>query len=378
MSTSNLLETMEIDHDFQETRRSRPRKPHLLEYTSKLEIQRTLSGEPQEYGRGAWSAVYKAFARSQDAPQIGLGIGLPTPPTSPESAPQLLAVKAPLRRDAHAVLRDEALTLSHVGSIPDHEEHVVPFYGFLSSTDSLVLQAVPLTLSSYVEGATASNIPSTSTMFDPIIGMRAWKSLAQQLIGSIAWLHGEAGVVHGDIKPQNVLLRPYFPVSQKAAENTFPFTPLFADFSSSYVLSQSEPSPSALSALTAQYTAPEILAALTKPHLSSVPTPASDVFSLAVTLVAVATGDLRVYPATSEMQRLYMAKSDGYRVLDHVRNGPQGSRVPRRGMVEQIVEKAVLKDGMGRVDAMKWVEVVEAVYSEGPQKKAPVKKGWLS
>jgi len=310
--------------------------------------------------------VYKASACDVIAPRFGL----PSPASSPTSSPsRVLAVKTPLRRDANAILRDEALTLSHIVSVADHEDHVVPFYGFLASTSSLVMSAVPITLSSYVDDARARNPFSTRTMFDPVVGMRAWQSLAQSLIQSLAWLHEEADVVHGDVKPQNILLRPTTEQREESSDNTFPFDPLFADFSSSYVLSFKEPSPNALSALTPQYTAPELLSALTKPDVSSIPTPATDVFSLAVTLIASATGDLRVYPAPSEMQRLYMAKSDGNRVLEHVRNGPQGSRVPRRGMVEQIVEKAVLKNGMGRIDAGRWAEVVEVALKGEPEKR---------
>jgi hypothetical protein len=57
-------------------------------------------------------------------------------------------------------------------------------------------------------------------------------------------------------------------------------------------------------------------------------------------------------------QRQAMA-TQGWEVLNHVRNGDQGQRVPRYGVVDRVLEKAVLKAGMGRIDATAWATLVE-------------------
>lgn len=52
-----------------------------------------------------------------------------------------------------------------------------------------------------------------------------------------------------------------------------------------------------------------------------------------------------------------MAKQ-GWNVLDFVRNGEGGMRVPRSGLVERLVEGAVREVGKGRLGALEWRELV--------------------
>lgn len=336
-----------------------------LEYDSEFEILKESSGRPREYGRGVWSVVYKATSQRPIQPSSVLL----TPPTSP-AAPfaRLLAIKFPLRRDAHPILHNEALLLTYLAKVPEYDRHVTPFYGYVSSIHSLVLAAIPQSLSSHITTCSANTRAtfSTRTMFNPVLGStRAWLVLAQRLIDGLDWLHEEAETVHGDIKPQNILLRPRQSVDLDRDDH-FPYDPLFADFSSSHHLTKPLPA-MPLSAITPSYTAPELLSALKSPG-TVLPTKAGDVFSLAVTLLAAATGDLLVYPGASEMQRLAMAR-EGHHVLDFVRSGPNGSRVPRNGPVQTVVERAVLKEGVGRISAEMWMDVVQGVVMGEPEKK---------
>ncbi|KAE8350441.1 kinase-like domain-containing protein [Aspergillus coremiiformis] len=333
----------------------RPTSP--LQYSDELEFQYDPRGRPVEFGHGVWSVVYKASSRlSSKSP-------LMTPPSSPSGGGRVVAVKYPIRRDAHAVLDAEALMLTRLSRVPGSERHIIPFHGYISGSHSIVMSAVPLSLSTYIEEQAdlAQKHKSTRTMFDPVEGMVQWQGLAKKLVAGLRWLHTEGQIVHGDIKPHNILLksRP----TKNGVES--PFEPLFVDFSSAHdiigaSLSAEKETGASLMALTPPFAAPELLSvtSLTTPGTS--PAPASDVFSLAVTLLAAATGDLLLYPGTSNMQRLAMAR-EGHRVIDFVRSGPNGSRVPRNGLVEQTIRPAVLKDPAQRIQPNEWVELVAAL-----------------
>jgi len=76
-----------------------------------------------------------------------------------------------------------------------------------------------------------------------------------------------------------------------------------------------------------------------------------------------------VYPG-SVFQRQLMA-TQGWMILNHVRSGEQGARVPRLGVVERVLERAVLQAGMGRVSALTWLEIVANIgRGEEPIKKS--------
>lgn len=338
-----------------EAPRSNPRSSGTLEFSYDLEIERDgQSGRFVEFGQGVWSTVYKASTRwVSDAPALALTL---TPPPSPVASSRILAVKVPLRRDAEPVLAAEAHVLSQVTAKPSADKYIVPFYGFLTASSSIVMSAIPLALSAHVEECAlqAKENFSTKTMIEPVLSMPCWGSLAAQLINGLHWLHTAAGVVHGDIKPHNILLR-------RANSAEFPFEALFADFSSAHSISLEESNylgGVALSAVTPPFAAPELMtvAAMKSTGLS---TPASDVFSLALTLLAAATGDLLLYPGTSSMQRLAMSR-EGYRVLDFVRSGNHGTRVPRRGLVERTIAPAVVKNPSDRVKTGAWLDILNS------------------
>lgn len=333
----------------------------VIECPFKIEIIKDSAGREQVFGRGAWSTVYRAIARERTKLMDSI---LPTPPSSPVAfVPLIVAVKMPARKDAQPILRNEGVVLSHIVRSECSDRFVVPFYGCQSSTASLVLGPVPLNLHDFIESGAAQSQRPTWPAPDPVIGSTtAWMSLAEHTIAGLAWLHtkaGGAGVVHGDIKPGNILLLP-----DLHAEPDFPFTPLYADFSSSWLLSEPTITPNTLSAVTREYTAPELLSSKVLNDPNSVASTASDVFSLAVTLLVAATGELMVYPG-SMWQRQAMAVQ-GWEVLNHVRNGDQGHRVPRHGVVDRALERAVLKAEMGRIDATRWATLVEQMRSGEP------------
>ncbi|KKK20170.1 hypothetical protein ARAM_007284 [Aspergillus rambellii] len=331
------------------------------QFAQELEYQLDPRGRPVEFGRGAWSVVHKALS-STPADESHSPT---TPPSSSAPVGRVVAVKSPARRDAHAVLHAEALALTRASLVPGSEHHLVPFHGYIADSHSIVMSAVPLSLSSYIEDKAriAQQNKSTKTMFDPVQGMAQWHDLAKKLVTGLSWLHSGPQLVHGDIKPHNLLLQPRPSVGDDPDSAEFPYEPLFADFSSSHPITppaSEKATATSLTALTPPFAAPELLcvSSLSSPDVA--PTPASDVFSLAVTLLAAATGDLLLYPGTSSMQRLAMAR-EGHRVIEFTRSGPNGSRVPRNGTVEKILKPATSKDPIERILPGEWVQLAQTV-----------------
>lgn len=315
----------------------------------------------EEYGRGAWSIVYRAFQCSESEP---FPPALLTPPTSPiitstptNNVKRILAIKAPSRRDAHKVLDSEARILTYLHASPLAENYLVPFHGYDGPAHRIIMSPVPLSLESHAKIAaiTARANFSTRTMFDPVIGTSQWAHLATHLIAGLDFLHSKS-CVHGDIKPANILLHP-----SSDPDNPDAYTPLYADFSSSSVTASTS-SPEQVSALTPDYTSPELLLSLSNGQAFITPT--SDVYALAVTLIMAATGESPYSGARMEVQKLSMCRQG--KPLDFARNGEQGSRILKNREVNKALE------GAAKGSETRWS------VAEWKQEAGKVLQGWMS
>ncbi|KAK8178103.1 kinase-like domain-containing protein [Phyllosticta citrichinensis] len=194
-------------------------------------------------GVGAWSSVHLAIP-SEDCRSIPAPAAADTPPATPVGrsaqgfsrltasppsrhspaaaaagthpgfaslnsikASAVWAVKAPINKTAQTVIRSEARILSRIFSHqpqPPPAQYVVPFHGLDPQTGNLVMDALPLTLDDFInEDLSALPEPRRAALLADVFPL-----LAQHLLAGLDWLHTAAGVVHADIKPSNILLRP--------------------------------------------------------------------------------------------------------------------------------------------------------------------------
>lgn len=351
---------LRIDFESLETLRSSVDDSRYYTYTKDCIIKCPFSttpvidrnGEKHLFGHGAWSNVYKVTCQTNPFSEHGIL----TPPSGPSQSPPLVAaIKCPARKDAITILREEAKTLSHLRSCDPDEDHVAAFYGIIDEESSLVMAAHPLSLEDHIKSCSIITEASrtTSNMKMPVLGnIKTWLSLASKLVDTLDWMHNEASIVHGDIKPGNILLRPLL----NPTDDEFSFTPLFIDFSSSQRLDSQTIVPNTLSAVTTEYTAPELLSVAVLNDPNSCATTDSDVFSLAVTLLVAATGDTLVYSGCSSQQKLMLAKQGAF-IIANVRNF--SSRVPRHGIVSKVLEKAVVKKDVGRITTTDWKQLIK-------------------
>jgi serine/threonine protein kinase len=126
----------------------------------------------------------------------------------------------------------------------------------------------------------------------PVVGRELWKSWLSSLLSGIEFLH-DSGILHNDIKPQNILL-------------TNTLQPYISDFAVSTPLHYLElpPSPDLHILGTTVYTAPELLLSG-----EDVPTtPASDIYSLGISMFVAATGQEPFSWTRSVTQKIMMKK----------------------------------------------------------------------
>jgi serine/threonine protein kinase len=336
-----------------------PKSPR--DYEGTFELQVGAEGHYEEYGRGAWSIVYRAEHTPKHRTRIAKG----------DSAKMIVAVKAPLYQGSASILEHEALVLTHLTQTTTQSEaahYIVTFLGYDLPTKSLVLEPVPLTLATYSKtyALEAKKTFSHKTIRDPIVGTQCWLQIVRGLVEGLGFLQARS-VVHGDIKPTNILMRPrggaggsplngnnkniYPREYQGTAKATvLSHTPLLCDFSSSRLLT--DPTPP--SALTSSFAAPELL----NPRIPGIATFASDIYSLALSLLSPALGADVYAGAANAMQALHWAKEG--MPLDFARSGDAGLRVSRGGLVDRVLGGAAKRIAEERWEIDEWEAVIRS------------------
>ncbi|RDI85800.1 hypothetical protein Vi05172_g3978 [Venturia inaequalis] len=272
-------------------------------------------------GSGRWSSVY--LARSILA-STNRSVDMITPPTTPtrsrrsnsfpKSRPESYAIKVAANRSSIKALKEEATILSHLSLFSGCEKHIVPFHGYDTRNDSIIFSALPASLEDLVCNELsrldeASRVTKLASIFPRI---------AKSLATSLAWLHA-ANVVHADLKPANILLRSDVPIPPGTSLLDVSFSPVLADFTSSFRtdVNTASSSASAMGGGTYDFLSPELLV---KPYPP--PSGASDVYALAITLLNIIIGTSPYAAAQgNRFHLLEMAKAG--RAIDFAMQEPQ-------------------------------------------------------
>jgi serine/threonine protein kinase len=169
------------------------------------------------------------------------------------------------------------------------------------------------------------------------------------------------GVVHADIKPSNILLRPdiftSIPLSDGQRMMDTPFTPVFADFTSSFFTTDDVMAVSSAGGGTYDYMAPEQLSRPFPP-----PDFNADVYALAVSLLELITGQSPFQDAgINRNMKIAMIKEG--KVLSWARRSAIGKKrlyAVAQVMIEKctdvitLLELALVKIPLDRIDAQQW------------------------
>lgn len=325
-------------------------------------------------GEGAWSKVYAIRSHN-------------------------IAVKTPSAPTSREVIEKEAKILHYLTTaLPDLK--IARFRGFDVASSSLFMELVSMgTLESFVERKArdlavereeGGNV--MANMRRPVVGMGQWLFLAERLAGVFSRLK-EVGVVHGDVKWSNILLREFRPVNGNledaawASCRTKLYEPVVVDFSSGHFHLDGGELPEAVNAVTTSFCAPELLesfisrpstsssqvtppvtptsssrasAAVTAPH--PLPTFQSDLYSAALCLLAAAIGS-EVYRNAGKFVGIYVRQGNP---IGWVRGDERGLRIGRGCVVLDVLKDCFGKVAEERVD----VGVVG-------RKAAGWREGWL-
>ena len=299
-------------------------------------------------GRGLWSSVYLAQPMLK-SPNQPAHVPL-SPPTSPERerlAPpcSLFAVKTPARPDSRAVFSQEARVLTRLQLRAGCNQYVVPFHGLDPRNSSLVFEAVI--------GGSLGNLTSRLKVMTEVtrhLEVRSlFPGLASDLVTGLKFIHN-AGLIHADIKPANVLLD----ISQHYSLPKSVIRARYIDFSAAFV---SGTDSAANAGGTWAFMAPEQMRI--QKDLNT-PTYASDVWSLGITLLSILVGGSPYSSACGDNVFLLREAIKSGDPLGFARMDPVIQK--RMAACQDFVDccrLALQKDRERRTDAAAWVKWLE-------------------
>ncbi|KAF1833638.1 kinase-like protein [Decorospora gaudefroyi] len=353
----------------------KPGSTELINFPYQLtdyEFRKDEHGRKKTIGEGAWSDVYLAEPcppKPTSHPSLPIPCGPDmSPPLTPirttdfstrpaPTTPPLYAIKVPAMTSAKKVLNAEARILSYLSRFPDAEAHIVPFYGLDPRTGSLVLQAMDSTLESWIQ--THLNPLSEPLRSKKLV--QVFPSLALSLIDSLHWMH-DKHCTHADIKPSNILIANTSPTGGPHVR--------YSDFSSTMLAhphqESSETQP--LGAGTWDYLDPVLLQSVVSNPPS--PTPASDLWSLAITLLFLVIGasPYDAFAKNKFLAREMIKAGDPLACLGY---GEEGARNQRRlGMLSECLgfdvrgwfARVLVKEGVRRACMVRCCSLVLFVF----------------
>lgn len=339
--------------------------PHLL---TDYEVEVDSRGKKKPLGSGAWSTVYRAAPRLPkldclSTPNAGPGPEM-TPPVTPVHSrnsslsktqipriPTAYAVKEPTGRTAQRVLCGESRALSYLSRFPGADDFVVPFYGQDSRTHALVLGLMDGTLEDWTQKTLDCLSEDDRTAKLAV----TFPTLASHLLSGFIWIT-EKHCIHGDLKPANILVSSTPPAATPHA--------VYTDFSSAILSLADSVQQSPIGGATFDYLDPNLM---TKAAASSLPTPVTDLWSLAMTLLVVVLG---VSPysrlaANAYMKNEYIKQGSPLAFLKQGENALrnvtrlQGLSARLGWDVEAWLGAVLVKDARKRAEVVEWLQMLQ-------------------
>jgi serine/threonine protein kinase len=175
------------------------------------------------------------------------------------------------------VFIQEARVLSRIQTRENASQFVVTFYGMDQRNGNLIFEAV---IGGSLENL-AARLKQMTEVARHVELIATFPGIAVDLVNGLSFLHAE-GVVHADIKSANILLDMY----EQFGQTRPVIRARYIDFSAAFMPAYGDSDANAGG--TWDFLAPEQLR-VTRPDLST-PTPASDVWSLGLTLLAIIVG----------------------------------------------------------------------------------------
>jgi serine/threonine protein kinase len=173
----------------------------------------------------------------------------------------LLGTPVCIKHASHISPQDEAILMEEARAIWDLRHYAIPSIRNILKLDDGSLALVM----SYVPGPTLEQITEKNGRLDA--ETVCW--ITERILNALRYLHFH-GVVHGDVKPQNIIVQP---------EN---HTVVLVDYGLSLIRPSAD---SSAKGYTPFYASPEQVAGLTL-------LPESDLYSLGMTMIAILGGDL--------------------------------------------------------------------------------------
>jgi serine/threonine protein kinase len=315
-----------------------------------IEIRRDEDGREVILGRGGCGTVYEGSLELDEAALKSKHfIAANRNGQSPRR--QVVALKQASDRDSQRALEREARTISYL--LPERESSsrqapfLADFFGYDAASSTLVLECLPLTLYDYSRSCVSHRVAG-----EPTVGSKQWLFFCRRMISCLDYLHSRA-VVHGDIKPANILLR-------KMIDSTDPeltYEPVLCDFTSSVFEATTTGIDSPITGGTTEFTSPELMRRMRRDSDeasdTAKPTVKDDIYSLAVTLLTPALGD-----------NVYSAAPNRFLRLDWIKQGRPLSYAPtvwslkKKGVVDTVLRPALNAEEK-RCGLSEWQSIVE-------------------
>jgi len=282
-----------------------------------------------QIGEGQWSVVWGATCVSR----------LETLSQRRMSRTKLLAVKVVKGKLATEVALNEARILSYFMADFEAAEHIVPFHGFSPSFNGLVMDFISLTLEDF------AHFFQDQKFSEELLAQ--FRPIAQACVAGLDYTHRH-DIIHGDIKPSNILLRPIeqgtgLGIQLQGAR----FQPVYCDFSAARYNSPDRPPNE--SAGTYDFMAPELFT-LSAPNNWT--TCASDVYALGITFLYMVIGQSPYEHAHNAFQRRAMAMSAS--PVEQAGSDVLSAMKIQQSGVEQWISQAVKAQSGQRCTASEW------------------------